>query len=254
MNPLSLNEVLSRSDLWRGGHFANFADSALPTASTGFNELDAELPGFGWPRGALTELLCDGEGRGETSLLLPGLRELCADDGWLLVVAPPYALQAPAWAQAGIALERTLIVLAPGARSPRQRETDAQCALWAAQQGLASDAPAAIVCWSTTNDARAVHRLQVAAAAGHSAIFLFRPSRVAASASAAPLRLGLASGEEGCLAVRVLKRRGPPLAHPLSLALPRPALGSFHASFLARPLPSPASARRAAAAAHALCG
>jgi cell division inhibitor SulA len=248
MNAVSLSEVLARPDLWRGGYLA---DAALPTVSSGFAELDAELPGAGWPRGGLTEVLCDACGQGELSLLLPGLRQLCADDGWLLLIAPPYALQAPAWASAGIPLRRLLVVL-PHERSARTpREVDA---LWAAQQALISAAPAAIVCWSATQDARAVHRLQVAALTSHSASFLFRPWRAAGSASAAPLRLGVASGEQGRLDVQILKRRGPPLAAPLKLALPRPAFWQPHASLVARPPLSLAAARRAAAPASALHG
>ena len=40
--------------LWRGDEFGAPAASVLPT---GFARLDAELPGGGWPCGALTELL-----------------------------------------------------------------------------------------------------------------------------------------------------------------------------------------------------
>lgn len=249
MNVLSLNEVLARPDLWRGGHFA---DAALPAVSSGFAELDAQLPDAGWPRGALTELLCDGCGQGEMSLLVPGLQQLCADDGWLLVIAPPYPLQAAAWAAAGIALHRLIVVMPPtGTAFNRRQDVDA---LWAAQQGLISDAPAAIVCWSATSDARAVHRLQVAAVSSHAATFLLRPLRTASTASAAPLRLTLASGDQGRLNVHILKRRGLPLAHPLHLALSRPASWHTHASLVARPTLSPASSRRAPASAGALFG
>ncbi|MCF8175433.1 MAG: hypothetical protein K9K30_09360 [Burkholderiaceae bacterium] len=36
-----------------------------PTFASGFLRIDAELPGGGWPRGALTELLAEHEGIGE---------------------------------------------------------------------------------------------------------------------------------------------------------------------------------------------
>lgn len=214
MEAVSFAEVLARPDVWRGGRCA---DGALPVAASGFAELDAELPGGGWPRGALTELLCDGVGLGEVSLLLPALAGLCADDGWLLLIAPPHPLQASAWHAAGVPLQRLVVVTPTGKGAARD-------ALWAAAQGLASDAPAAILCWSREADARALRRLQVAAAAGRSALFLFRPLAVAGQSSPAPLRLHLAGGEAGRLAVRMLKRRGPPLARTLFLAMPRPAL------------------------------
>ena len=61
---VTLNDVLARTDVWRG----RLVDAALPALSSGFPALDAELPGGGWPRGALTELLVDASGYGECSL------------------------------------------------------------------------------------------------------------------------------------------------------------------------------------------
>ena len=58
---LSLNDILVRPDVWRG----RLAEAAVPALSSGFPVLDAELPGGGWPRGALTEILVDGVGLGE---------------------------------------------------------------------------------------------------------------------------------------------------------------------------------------------
>lgn len=239
MEAVSFAEVLARPDVWRGGHLA---DSGLPTVPSGFAELDAELPGGGWPRGAVTELLCDKAGYGELSLLLPGLQRLCADDGWLLAVAPPYPLQAAAWAAAGIALARLLVVAPDASTNKKQAALDA---LWAAEQSLASDAPAAVLCWSAGADAKAVRRLQVAAASGHGALFLVRPAGAAQQSSAAPLRLQVEAGAEGRLAVRILKRRGPPLSHPLHLAVARPAKWRIHhGTSLARPAPAAPVPRR----------
>jgi hypothetical protein len=209
MLPAALPDILARPDIWRGDRCAT---APLPTVASGFAALDAELPGGGWPRGALTELLVDGAGIGELSLLtfaLAGIREA---GGWSLLVAPPYPLHAPAWAAAGVDLAR-LAVVSPA--SPRD-------ALWAMEQALVSGAPRAVVGWLPYADARALRRLQVAAVAGGALAFLFRPTRMAVDSSAAPLRLQLA-GEEGQLAVRILKRRGPPATLPLKLALPRPA-------------------------------
>jgi hypothetical protein len=90
------------------------------------------------------------------------------------------------------------------------------------EQALMSGAPRAVVGWAPYADARALRRLQVAAVAGGALAFLFRPTRMATEASAAPLRLQLA-GDGDHLAVRILKRRGPPLIAPMSLAIPRPA-------------------------------
>jgi hypothetical protein len=206
----ALAEILVRSDVWRGDRFA---PAPRPVVASGFPALDRELPGGGWPRGALTELLLDGGGLGELSLLLPALAGVRAGGGWSLLVAPPGPLHAPAWAAGGADLAR-LAVVSPA--SPRD-------ALWAMEQALASGAPAAVLGWAGHADARALRRLQVAAVAGGGLAFLFRPARAAAEASAAPLRLQLAATADGRLAVRLLKRRGPPLAAPLALAVPRPA-------------------------------
>lgn len=207
---MSLAEVLARPDVWRGDRLAA---APLPALPTGFAELDAELPGGGWPRGALTELLADGCGLGELSLLLPALAGIREEGGWTLLVAPPHPLHAPAWAAAGVDLAK-LVVVSPA---------DGRDALWALEQALTSGAPRAVIGWAPQLDARAVRRLQVAAAGSPAAAFLFRPLRAATEPSAAPLRLALAAAPAGRLAVAILKRRGMPLASPLQLALPRPA-------------------------------
>jgi len=48
--------------------------------SSGFPELDAGLPGGGWPAGALTEILPAHEGIGELRLLGPALAGLSVAD------------------------------------------------------------------------------------------------------------------------------------------------------------------------------
>ena len=50
--------------VWQASRLAHAGAAALPT---GFATLDAELPGGGWPAGALVELLADRPGVGEQS-------------------------------------------------------------------------------------------------------------------------------------------------------------------------------------------
>lgn len=207
----ALAEVLARPDIWRGDRCAS---APLPAVASGFAALDAELPGGGWPRGALTELLVEGSGLGEVSLLMPALRRLREEGGWSLLVAPPHPLHAPAWAAAGVDLAH-LVVVSPAS------ERDA---LWALEQALVSGAPKLVLGWAGHADARALRRLQVAAAAGDAPAFLFRPLRCAAEASPAPLRLTLEAGTGDDLSVHIFKRRGPPLSAPLALTLPRPLM------------------------------
>ncbi len=217
--PVALDDVLARPDVWRGDRMAI---APAPVMPTGFDSLDRELSG-GWPRGALTELLLDGVGVGELTLLLPALASVKALGGWSLLVAPPYAPHAPALAAAGVDLGRLAVV------SPAQ-PTDA---LWATEQALRSGSPAAVLTWAERLDPRQVRRLQVAAAGSQALAFLCRPAAEAAQASVAPLRLRLAAAGEGRLRLDVLKRRGPPLARPLSLILPRPAAWRDHAPVVA---------------------
>src|SRR5438067_15569 len=60
----ALEEILHRHPIWRGGAMARAMD-AIPT---GFAALDAELPGGGWPRQGLTEILADEAGIGGLGL------------------------------------------------------------------------------------------------------------------------------------------------------------------------------------------
>ena len=60
--------------LWLGHQLGRQADNAV---GTGFPLLDAQLPGSGWPRRALTELLLPHTGIGEIRLLSPCLAATC---------------------------------------------------------------------------------------------------------------------------------------------------------------------------------
>jgi cell division inhibitor SulA len=139
----------------------------LPGIPTGFAGLDAEIPGGGWPVGALTEVLCDTCGAGEASLLLPALRYLTRAADWrgrgLLLIDPPHLPYAPALAEAGIDLDLLAVV------RPKTEED----ALWAAEQALRSGAAGAVLVWARpvrgTDSAQRyqrLRRLQIAAAAG----------------------------------------------------------------------------------------
>lgn len=205
--PLALAEVLARGDIWRGDTLASLPEAAI---SSGHAVLDAELPGGGWPRGHLTEILVDRNGFGELLLLLPALVQLSATGGWLALVAPPWLPYAPAWAASGLALDKLVIIRAG-------KDT-----AWCCEQLLASGGFAGILAWPAASiDARALRRLQVAAEGRSTFVCLWRPVSVAMMPSPAPLRVELAAGD-GVLQVRILKRRGRPAARALDLSIPRP--------------------------------
>jgi len=207
--PVDLAAVLARGDIWRGDALASLPEASIPS---GHAALDAELPGGGWPRGNLTEILVDRSGLGEMALLLPALTQLSAAGGWLALVAPPWLPHAPAWAAAGVALERLVVV-----RAGRQ-------AAWSVEQLLASGGFAGVLAWPEAGlDARALRRLQVAAEGRSVFACLWRSTATAGSPSPAPLRVLLnPASAAGALSVQILKRRGRPAARPLFLSIPRP--------------------------------
>ncbi|MCX7962470.1 MAG: translesion DNA synthesis-associated protein ImuA [Burkholderiales bacterium] len=226
----SLEALLRRGDLWRGT--APVGEVTHPALPTGYAALDRELPGGGWPRGALVEILAPCEGIGELQLVLPALARASASGGRIAWISPPHLPYAPALAAAGVALERFTVVGAPSRRD----------ALWAAEQVLRSRVCEAILLWLRRADYAELRQLAVAAEGGPAFALLFRAPQAARELSPAPLRL-LLEPAGGPLAVRLLKRRGAPARAPIVLALKKP----FHAVGGA----APAAARIAGARARA---
>lgn len=210
MNP-ALETLLQHPHVWRARHLA-----ATPAVRTGFAALDAELPGGGWPRGALTEILVPHEGIGELRLILPALAMLSHGDRWLTWIAPPHIPYAPALAAHDIDLSRLLLV------HPRQA-TDG---LWALEQALRASTCSTVVGWTSALPALHEHhlrRLQLAAEDNAALGLLFMPSDRAPTRSTAALRLRLEAHRQG-LVVHILKRRGGGTPAPILLSLnPNPA-------------------------------
>jgi len=222
----ALEALLQHPAIWRGDQRAQA--SAEDVVPTGFAALDELLPGGGWSRGALTEILTAREGIGELRLLMPALARLSMENGWLVWVAPPHVPYAPAIAAAGVGLKRVLVA------TPRSIAD----AWWAAEQALRSGACGAVLAWLGAPDERRMRRLQLAAEAGEGWAVLFRPARAAQERSPAALRLYLEPAAHG-LAVSVLKRRGGPVDKPLLLDLRQG--NSRHGT--SRPVPPPSVPR-----------
>jgi cell division inhibitor SulA/protein ImuA len=200
----AFSEILRRHDVWRGDDLAQVARPSVPS---GFAALDAALPGGGWPTGALTEILPAHEGIGELRLLGPALAQLTHERRLVAWIAPPHLPYAPALAASGIDLDHVLVVKT---RTPQET-------LWAVEQALRANACGAVLAWPSARAKYAeLRRLQIAAEGGRSAAVLFRPPQAAHESSPAALRLALETAP-GALRVRVLKRRGGPLARPIVL-------------------------------------
>jgi hypothetical protein len=218
--PPSLGLVLQHPAIWRGDQYAKVAVASVPT---GFAELDEQLPGGGWPRAALTELLTNQQGIGELRLLAPALAHLSREDKWLVLVAPPHLPYAPGFESLGVDLARLIVV-----RTRSNGES-----LWAAERCLRAGTCAAVIAWPGPGSERLLRRLQLAAEEGKSLGVIFGPTRSAANASPAALRIQLNAGRSR-LDVQILKRRGGGWAPPLSLELDKePA--SLHASLRSDP-------------------
>jgi len=206
--PVSL-DLAALPPLW---HADRLAELDLPVASSGFAALDAELPGGGWPQAGLTELLSASPGSGELPLLAPALRDA---DGPLICIAPPWRPYGPALRRLGL-LERLIWIDAEPGRD----------AAWAAEQALRSRACRWVMLWwheAVPLRPETLRRLHLGAIEAGCALLVLRPLACRAQSSPAPLRLALKLAAPGRIEVEVFKRRGPPAAVPLQLALPLPA-------------------------------
>lgn len=206
------------------------ADAPTRVLATGDALLDAQLPGGGWPLGALNEILQPDGVHSEWRLLLPALA--CSGTGTVVLVGAPHLPFSPALRAQGLEPSRLLWVAASlGAHR-----------LWAAEQALRCADVDAVLAWLEQVRPDQLRRLQMAAAEFAKLLFVVRPDRVQAESSPAVLRLWVApSGRHGdALEVRALKRRGPPLIEPLHLAA-RPARLS---RLLAASMPPTLVARR----------
>lgn len=190
--------------VWRGNELGSAVNDVL---ASGFASLDAELPGGGWPCGALTEILTAQFSILEWRLLAPALRRVCQAGRSIVVVGPPKAPHVPGLRHEGLD-DRHLVWIK--ADAPAER-------LWSTEQLIKSNAFGALIAWLPQVRSEQIRRLQVLSAQCQGPVFLCRPVSVASESSAAPLRLHARVGMDWELNVEILKRKGPPLAEVLHL-------------------------------------
>jgi hypothetical protein len=191
-----LARLLEHPGIWRGTSVAR-----SEVLSSGFHALDERLPGGGWPRSGLVEILTPRFGVGELSLLLPVLATLtrasmARSAVW---VSPPHEPFAPALAAHGVVLERVLVVRVPGASSSG--------GLWAFEQSLVSGACDCVMAWDQRPRPKQIRRLQLAAEQGRALGVLFRPLHAARESSHAALRMAVEPSAFG-VRVNLLKSKG----------------------------------------------
>jgi len=178
--------------LWRGREQARGV-VGLPT---GFTALDAALPGGGWPRGALSEVLAERPGIGELSLLLPALAQLTREGHAVALISPPRRPCVAALLAADLRLPQLYLI-----------DASAEDAWWAAELLLREGGCAAVLLWPQRVDERRLRRLQLAAEDADGWAIISGDLRAARHSSPAALRLAL-SAADGDLAIELRKCRG----------------------------------------------
>jgi hypothetical protein len=189
-----LEEILKEHPtLWHGQGIPRHDGKGIPT---GFQGLDAVLPGGGWPPGALVDIVTEHRGIGELGILLPAMARLCGSGLQAVWIDPSFIPYAPTLRQAGVNTHHVLIV------GPCRSEGDIP---WCMEKILRSASCGMAMAWPRQLDFRATRRLQLAAEAGGSLGFLFHATDPGNSPTA--LRICL-SPRDGALVVRIAKARG----------------------------------------------
>ena len=138
-------------------HGVWMADALAPldaaVSPTGHAALDAQLPGAGWPLGALVELLQATSASSLWPLMLPALARQ-AQTGRVALIQAPHEPYVPALVAAGVPWAQALWI------TP---STPAQAA-WAAEQALRCQDVGAVVAWLPRANAGDLRRLHQAAA------------------------------------------------------------------------------------------
>ncbi len=191
--------------LWRASQLARGVGEHV---DCGYAALAAELPGAGWPTGAMTELLIQHPGTAELGLLQPALASL--QQARIVLLQAPYQPQALALSALGLNLGQLLWIRC-------KKHLDA---LWAAEQILRSGSCGALLFWQNQVRTESLRRLHLAAQGGHTLFFMIRALDSVHSPSPAPLRIQVKTVAHG-LEIDLIKRRGTPANAPLLITMPR---------------------------------
>ena len=208
----------ARADVWQADALASAPGRVL---ATGDAALNAQLPGGGWPLGALSEILQPPGVHNEWRLLLPALAR--SGTGAVVLVGAPHTPFGPSLGAQGL-LPHRLLWVAPQASAQAGAQR-----LWATEQALRCADVDAVLAWLVQVRPEQLRRLQMAAAEYDKLLFVLRPEQAQDESSPAVLRLWAAPSPSPSLSssrspngvdtleVRVLKRRGPPMDHSIHL-------------------------------------
>jgi len=187
--------------LWRGSHAKQGIQNNRKSINTGYESLNKELHGQGWPLGTINEVGITQNGIGELRLLIPALRELqniSSGQRQIILIAPPKQPFAPALVKENIHLESISIV----------KTKTIKDSLWAAEQSLIANCCAAVICWTGKHkiNNHDIRRLQLASEKAQSWSVLFRHSRCLEAPSASGLRIKINCNSHSKLEVNILKQ------------------------------------------------
>jgi protein ImuA len=190
--------------VWKGTDLAVEQERGTPT---GFEELDANLPGAGWPTCTLTEILLPQPALCEFRLLMPCLAQIASKGERVILVGPAKRPNAPGLAQIGLPAEQMVWIAAD---TPAER-------LWTTEQLVKANPGGAILAWLPQARSEQLRRLQAHAQGCDAPIFIFRPEAALRETSPAPLRVLASVGDDWDLHIRIPKRKGGPLEETLVL-------------------------------------
>jgi len=190
--------------LWRANELAA---SRTMTSPTGFAVLDHELPNAGWPCSSLIEFLLQQAGIGEMQLLKPALVSISKTQK-IALVQPPYLPHSMACRYWGIQAHNLLWIQAKSTAD----------ALWSTEQILKNGSCGAVILWQSNIRTEALRRLNLAAQATDTWLWLMRPLSARSDSSPSPLRIALRPALAG-VSLEIVKRRGPHSEYPLFIPL-----------------------------------
>lgn len=204
---VSLEQLLLRDDMWMGHSQRFTARAAIPT---GREDLDSVLLNQGWPLSSLVEV-CQAHSQAEWQLCMPALFEV---PGLIVLLNPPAIPFCHALVQAGIDLERVVVVNAS------DKNHFVACFI-----ELARASVGALLSWQP-DDALTyteLRKCQLAASESTGLSFMFRDSSAQQQNSPATLRIFAQVIPSG-LELTVFKQRGYLQTHqarPIVIELPK---------------------------------
>lgn len=211
--PVSLEQLLQRDDVWLG-HSQRVTTRA--TLETGYEQLNERLLNRGWPLASLVEV-CQQSMQGEWQLFTPALLKM---SGVVVLLNPPAVPFSQAFIQAGIDLDRLIVVAA--AEKNDFISSFIECAR--ASFGM-------VLAWQPNESMTytELRKCQLAAADGTGMSVMFRPAFAQQQSSPAPLRVHAQMVPTG-LEITLFKQKGhlqTKQSKPIILDLPekwKPAL------------------------------